>query len=482
MTGAFQGQPFVFPNGPQPQATGFPQPFQPAQPNAFAMSLPSSQPQHRPFSTFLQPQPTGFAMPQGTFVQPQQTGVNPFRQSMMLMQATGTPAFNFGSTNAFSQPAAQTNSPFQPSNTSHPQPPQQSFAQSLTGFATQAPPSVTQFGQINGAHTSFDAPARPASTPLTTFGVTQSSPTSPPAAQPVKSHQTGSRNPFGVPVTPAPPVPKPPTLMELAMGLGSTNSGPPADSVPPQPQQTGFFGARGESSISNVASSFVLEKKAEDNKFGISEFGTLNSQSTFSTAASGSPFSSFSPLSSQPTGATITSSSSAPGNQLKPQMTGFSGIKPFKPTSSFGASLLESLPPIPQSNPTTPSATGTTNDPPSTSAPNWTTATFGTGDTSIRQQPTGVGAFNAHPTARPTLGAGAGGANPFRATMYAMSSPNAGGEPVLSTTGSLPQFGGINGFSSSGSGYGSGALGFNSTAQDPSRQPFQQQSGTASLI
>jgi hypothetical protein len=496
MTGAFQGQPFIFPNGIQPQATGFPaQPFQSAQPNVFGLQPPSSQPQHRPFSTFLQPQPTGFAITQGTgFVQPQPTGVNPFRQSMMLMQATGTPGFNLGATNAFSQPAGQTNSPFQLSGTSQPQPSQSSFTQSSNGFTVQAPPSTTQFGQITGARTSFDIPTRPASTPLTTFGAVQLSSTSPPAAQPVKSHQTGSRNPFGVPTAPAPPVPKPPTLMELAMGFGSSNGGAPADFVPSQPQQTGSFGVHGESSISSVASSFTLGPKSENSKFGPSGFGILNAQSTSSTTtastATDPSFSSFSSLSSQPTGVTITSSNSAPGSQLKPQMTGFTSLKPFKPTSSFGASLLESLPPIPQSGPTTPSATGTPNHPSFASAPNGTTPTFGASDSSTEKQPTGVGALNTQPIARPTLGVGlrpqatgvAGGANPFRSTMYAMSSQSVGSGSTLPTTSSLPQFGGMNGSSSLGFSHGGGAFGFNPVAHDPSRQPFQQQSGTASLI
>ncbi|KAG2141245.1 ANTH domain-containing protein [Suillus clintonianus] len=503
VTGAFQGQPFGFPGQIQPQATAFSsQSFQSVQPNSFGQQPSSSQHQHRPFSTFLQPQATGFAMPQGAgFLQPQATGANPFRQSMMLLQGTGTPAFNFGSTNAFSpqsQPAGQTNPPFQ--LTSHPQPSQASFAQSSSGFAMQPPSTNTQFGQINGAHTSFDVPTRPASTPLTTFGAMQASSTSPPVAQPVKSHQTGSRNPFGVPTTPAPPVPKPPTLMELAMGIGSSNNIPPADFAPPQtqqPQQTGFYGPPGalggESSISSVASSFAFGRKSEDSKFGPNGSGILNPQSASSTAtaltASDSSFSSFSPLSTQPTGATITSSTpsmSPLGGQLKPQMTGFSGIKPFKPTSSFGASLLESLPPIPQSSPTTPSVTGTPSNISSTSAPNGATSAFGTGVSSIGQQPTGVGTFSSQPDTRPTPGVGlrpqaTGGANPFRATMYAASSPNAGGGSGLPTMNSLPQFGGFNGSSSFGSNYGRGAFGYPG-AQDPSQQPFQQQSGTASLI
>ncbi|KAG1831380.1 ANTH domain-containing protein [Suillus variegatus] len=491
MTGAFQGQPFGFPGQIQPQATAFPQSFQSVQPNAFSQQPPSTQHQHRPFSTFLQPQPTGFIMPQGTgFLQPQATGANPFRQSMVMMQGTSTPAFNFGVTNAFlpqMQPAGQTNAPFQPA--SQPQP-----SWSSNGFVMQTPSTSTQFGQVNGARTSFDVPTRPASTPLTTFGTTQASSTSPPVAQPVKSHQTGSRNPFGVPTTPAPPVPKPPTLMELAMAGGSSNNVPPTDFAPPQapqPQQTGFFGppgaSGGESSISSVASSFAFGRKPEDRKFSPSGSGILNPQTT--TTASDSLFSSFSPLSTQPTGATITSntpSMSLSGDQLKPQMTGFSGIKPFKPTSSFGASLLESLPPIPQSGPTTPSITGTSGSLSSPPASSGTTSAFGADVSSIGQQPTGVGALSSQPEIRSTLGVGlrpqaTGGANPFRATMYAASSPNAGGGSVLPTMSSLPQFSGTNGSSSFASSYGRSPFGYPG-AQDPSQQSFQQQTGTASLI
>ncbi|KAG1813493.1 uncharacterized protein BJ212DRAFT_1482398 [Suillus subaureus] len=369
-------QPFGFPGQIQPQATAFPpQSFQSVQPNSFGQQSPSSQHQHQPFSTFLQPQGAGF-------LQSQATGANPFRQSMMLLQGTGMPTFNFGATNAFSpqlQPAGQTNIPFQ--LPSQPQPSQALFTQSLNGFAMQPPSTTTQFGQINGVHASFDIPTQPASTPLTTFGAMQASSTSPPVAQPVKSHQTGSCNPFGVPTMPAPPVPKPPTLMELAMGIGSLNNIPPANFAQPQtqqPQQTGFFGLPGT--------------LCEDSKFGPNGFGILNPQSTSSTTtaltASDSLFSSSSPLSMQPTGATITSSTpsmSPLGGQLKPQITGFSGIKPFKPMSSFGASLLESLPPIPQSSPTIPSITGMPSNLSSTSALNGATSAFGTGVSSIGQ-------------------------------------------------------------------------------------------------
>ncbi|KIJ59229.1 hypothetical protein HYDPIDRAFT_177897 [Hydnomerulius pinastri MD-312] len=536
MTGAFGSHPFGFPGQVQMQPTGFAasqpfqtaQPFQPTQPyqpqpqqNAFGLQLPQQQaPQHRPFSTFLQPQATGMqsGAPAG-FLQPQATGANPFRQSMLMPQATGMAAFNMGGANAFA-PTPQSNSPFQMANTSQPQPFGQPFGQPAQ---LQHPSSSnTPFGQT-GARTSSDIPARPASTPLTSIDATQMSSTSPPIAQPVKSHQTGSRNPFGVPVTPAPPVPKPPTLMELSMGFGN-------QPAPQQPQQTGgaFFNSSvqpattgaPDSSISSIASSFAFAKKPEENAFGsfnLNGFGAspLNPQVTSTTAsgstASDSLFSAFSPVSSQPTGATITSTApsisvSSVSGPLKPQTTGFSGLKAFKPTSSFGASLLESLPPIPQSTATTPDTTGIpTNSHSSTpSLPtNLTLNGFG-------QDSNAFGGLHAQPTGAPsafprlngggsTLGVGLrpqatgtlGGANPFRATMFATSTPtgvNGTFNPPFPSSTSTPQFGGLGGGSAGapafGAGFGGGAFGssFNPTGQDPSKQPFQQQNAGASLI
>ena len=78
------------------------------------------------------------------------------------------------------------------------------------------------------------------------------------------------------------------------------------------------------------------------------------------TARSDSVFSS---LSSQPTSATTASGTPSLSPPLKPQMTGFSGLKPFKPTSSFGASLLESLPPLAGSNTNTTTPGGSTSTP-----------------------------------------------------------------------------------------------------------------------
>lgn len=76
----------------------------------------------------------------------------------------------------------------------------------------------------------------PASTPLP---LTHRKPSSPPL-QPLKSHQTGSRNPFGMPKASSPsPLPRVPTLFELTSGVPQP---PPQSQDPAQvkPQQTGL--------------------------------------------------------------------------------------------------------------------------------------------------------------------------------------------------------------------------------------------------
>ena len=461
----------------QMQPTGFPQAFQPTQPfqasQPFQATLSPHAPQHRPFSAFLQQQATGFQPTFGAgMLQPQPTAVNPFRQSMLLPQATGMAAFAAGSGNAFVVPS-QTS--VQPNPTMTFQTPMTQAPSSLQPFGPASQPQQPLFaspGGQTGPRPSVDVPTRPASTPLTAFG-TSSSSVSPPVAQPVKAHQTGSRNPFGVPVVAAPPVPKPPTLLELSMGLGKPL--PNDKAAPQQPQPTGF-GAP-ESSISSVASSFAFSK-TEQNSFssGNSMYGVgLNPQmtgatmtTTTGTAAPESLFSSFTPLSSQPTGATVTSSSpsvSAAGANasLKPQMTGFGGLRPFKPTSSFGAALLESLPPIPQSSEVTPEATGApalTHSPTSSLPTNLNLGGPTSADLSNPpQNNTASGGLSLQPTGAPyafsrlnggsTVGVGLrpqatgamGAANPFRATMFATPSTTMGMTSSFQPSTSIPQLG-----------------------------------------
>lgn len=478
------------------QPTGFIAPQHTVVPNPFG--IPSQQQQaflqpqptgHRPFSSFLPTQPTGFQvppLPAARLLQPQQTGSNPFRQSMLLPHTMGAQSFGVdsfvglsgapGFNGTVAQPPIPTSTVFNPSP-------------AFGGPSPMSPPP--------------SIPARPASTPLTSLAPSVPRAASPPAAQPVKTHQTGTKNPFGPINTAPPPVPKPPTLFELKMGMNGTVNGQPAQ---PQSNSTlspvastpfsfenGALGA-GAADISSVASSFAFSKNQSDtnklnaplssltpsdqNKFSIPSFTntpSLNLQHT-ATTSNGSAFSDsiFSSLSSQMTGATTLSSSST-GSALKPHMTGLAGLKPFKPTSSFGASLLESLPPIPGSGPATPAVTGMPS----------------AGETShtVGSNPSALSGFS---TSSSTLGVGLrpqmtgtlGASNPFRASMMAFPTggPAFGGNapPGLTTSSAQsPPFGAL-GPSTPQTSLGSGLFGtnaFGSSATGP-----QQPKATASLI
>lgn len=504
MTGAFTSQPFggqvqIHPTGFNPSV-----PFQPTQllpspqTNSFAIQSQSA-PQHRPFSTFIPQQATG--LPSGAttgFLQPQPTGANPFRQSMLVSQVTGMPALNgIGIPPMPPLSAPQINPLSQMTSNMQMYASGQPLAQHAQ--VRQPLPSSTQSGRNNP---SSEAPARPASTPLASTAASQSS-TFPPVAQPVKSHQTGSRNPFGVPVTPAPPVPKPPTLLELSMGFGRLGT----DGTQPllQPQSTATTNSLAqntttstrETTFSTVASSFAFTSKFEGNASPTSDLNRFSSHQldlqTVSKTAS-STASDF--LSSQPTNAAA--SLNAPmipmTGPIKSQPTGYGGVKPFKPTSSFGASLLESLPPIPQSGATTPDANAQTAAHSSTpSLP--TSLAFNTFAASsvgkdnmvgtINSQPTGVsspsqrlnGGFTPGIGLRPQATGSVGAANPFRATMFAATSApsTVGGVPhTFASSASAPLFGGLS----------NGTVAFNPAftflGQDSSN--MQQQNAGASLI
>ncbi|KZT37757.1 ANTH-domain-containing protein [Sistotremastrum suecicum HHB10207 ss-3] len=402
MTGA---GPFPFaaqPTGMIPQPTGFqPQPF-------------------------LAPQQTGspFQGQSGGFLQAQPTG-NPFRQSMLFPQSTGMPNF--------ANPSA--GNPF--------------------GMGAPAPPAVPSFTQPQSAYTpafsrpkSPEGPPRPQSTPITTLQQQQ------PTAKPLVSHQTGSRNPFGIPVAPAPPVPQPPTLNQLATGnfnqfssqANDPNSNANAGSASPphrsntSPLSSAFTG------MSSLASSFATGGTTT----GSTAPTTLGSQSTANSSFLGGQ------------NAFNSSPDSAPA-PLQPQQTGFGGIKPFKPSSSFGASLLEALPSIPGSNPATPAGAGGLPLPSSQSLPSASnsasnsaqgTSYFG----GLSSQPTGFGALNSNVNSNPTgsfsttfgtgqnttstVGVGlrpqitgGGVANPFRASML-----NPSAAPPLPSSNSFPSF------------------------------------------
>ncbi|KAH9849926.1 ANTH domain-containing protein [Lenzites betulinus] len=493
--------------------------------------------------SLLAPQQTGF-------LQPQMTGANPFRQSTVFPQSTGMPLGQ-------APGAPQSTNPFPVQNQQPPQQPppqspmpnfsqfqassmgQQSLAAQPTGMPsfpfsnqfTGAPnalqsqqngPTIAQpFAQSPSASASSlgPVPQRPATAPLTAPAPSSSAFSSgPPPAQSVKTHQTGSRNPFGQPVEPAPPVPKMPTLQDLARGYGSQNN---ASQGQLQPMQTGAFsssfGSFGSSSpgsqpnangtngsvMASVASSFSFS--SNDSKSGSSQPGSaftlpLTSQPTSSTT-SGSAFSDsiFSSLSSQATGATssagapsISISSAAGSPPIRAQTTGFSGLKAFKPSSSFGAALLESLPPIP-SAPSTPATSPPASNPGST----------------LGSQPTGFPGFSAQPSSSgmgtSSLGAGlrpqatglAPQANPFRASMFSTTGNPTGGAFGGATSGSFmgssssPSLGTAGGSSPSPSpfglsanptgapSFGGGSFGFGGGfGQGQGQQQPQQQQGS----
>jgi hypothetical protein len=215
--------------------------------------------------------------------------------------------------------------------------------------------------------------------------------------------------------------------------------------------QAGRRGGDGKGNMASVASSFSFKNTTiDETTSGLpavpnASGALLNTQNT-ATTGSGFSDSMFSTLNSQPTGATSPSSPSSisisPG--LKPQTTGFSGLKAFKPSSSFGASLLESLPPItmPNSN-STGTAGGASPAAAAVSSPGGMTS-FGAVASGLSSQPTRM---NSQPTGAPSFGGFGGGstlgvglrpqmtgaANPFRASMFTGSM----GGPMSATTGAF---------------------------------------------
>lgn len=341
----------------QAQPTGFIQPQHTAIPvNPFSHSQPSIQQTSSPFQGNQFPQiqqpaqfntsplpPRGILQNQPTgFLQPQVTGSNPFRQSILIPQSTGFPSSGIGAIPPLpSLPASS---------------PTANFTE-LNNFGRSRSPPIgpSLLGTVVANPTSpVGLPNRPQSTPLPNLPQTQ-------PFTAVTAHQTGSKNPFGQPVKPAPPVPKPPTLQELVTGAftgnlnnnttatnnaGSTFAGsnlfgsgsianPPRPSSPQASSQS-----FGPSVMSSIASSFTTKPTPENTPANSYPFLTSQNTSTTNTT---SDFSNS--LSVQPTGSTAPTTAFSISS-LQSQPTGFGGIKPFKPTSTFGASLLESLPPI----------------------------------------------------------------------------------------------------------------------------------------
>jgi hypothetical protein len=132
-------------------------------------------------------------------------------------------------------------------------------------------------------------------------------------------------------------------------------------------------------------------------------------------------------------------------------VTGFGGLKPFIPSSSFGASLMESLP-FPISSPANPTTSSNAVNGPATSpggANQISSPSNGTGNYSfLNSQPTGTtGGFGgASSTYKSSLGVGlrpqmtgGGAANPFRAS--SVGGPNFGAPTSFQSMGSSQPLG-----------------------------------------
>lgn len=496
--------PFLF-AGQQPQAPLITQPtafLVSAVPNTFNNFLSQGQvPQltgHIP--PFTQQQTTGMLQPTGAlllpqpFIQPQMTGANPFRQSTLIPQTTGMQLFGVGT----SAPQSQTTMNVgQAPNGLSP------FSQSTTPLI--APKS--SFGPISLGKEN-NTPARPASTPLTSPTVTTTT-----TPQPVKTHQTGTKNPFG-PIAP-PSVPKSPTLFELSTGLFNQNKNEQpqhetAQHVQSQPtsQPMGLnrfnFGNSslnpGAVDISSVASSFALANNKPISSGAASTPLTTNSTDPESTKSAISFQNTLgsNPMASpnQPSNAPFMANSTSSINPVKSHLTGMAGLKPFKPTSSFGASLFESLPPIAGSDPATPAAIETPLSSnasiPAASTPSSITASTSTASIPANPLSTNTSFLSSHPTGATggfgtsflgsTLGVGlrpqmtAGGvSNPFRASMAGnlyLGGSDVPPMPSLPTGfGGMKPFGSVNGSGSTG-------LGTNQLGAQNHMQP----NGTTSLI
>lgn len=349
--------------------------------------------------------PRSFMDPYAQQMGMQQGMVNPFRQSMMVPQITGYPAQPFAG-NAWAQ---QPNGRMVAQSTGFAP---QGFMPQQTGMPQGSPfmqPQSTGFLQPNVAQQSnaFAQPMMPQSTgpnpfrqsmvpqstgspfPTSPFPNTTQNSMQPPSggnqvniAKPLSVQPTGSKNPFALPSDhERKPSPQPtgPSLFQLSQMKSSTmptggnnfdsvfgNSGNPGggftnefgaltlDSGKTQHSSTvsGKTGA-----MSDLASAFAT---GQDAKPQTSPFG--NGMNAFGTGFSSSG------LSSQTTGITSPPATGAFGgssNPMQPQPTGFAGssIKPFKPSSNFGSSLVDGLPPLPASGTGTPVGNASSNTP-----------------------------------------------------------------------------------------------------------------------
>ncbi|EJU03523.1 hypothetical protein DACRYDRAFT_93852 [Dacryopinax primogenitus] len=227
---------------------------------------------------------------------------------------------------------------------------------------------------------SLSGPQRPASTPLTNLLSASTAGADRPAAAPLLPMKTGSRNPFA-PSTEiaAPPPPLPtiqPTLNALRTGAPwmmpshhQPNGGLPTLAESPVsevPKANGDGAPPSTSVMSGIASSFAKPEDQNKNQFHLSAFSGSTNFPSFSTstataskpnAPAPTPFpgagQSTTPFSLGALGSTNGLDNKPAANPLATQPTGFAGssVKPFQPTSSFGASLLASLPPVSSETP-----------------------------------------------------------------------------------------------------------------------------------
>lgn len=345
------------------------------------------------------------SMPMNQPMQMQMTGANPFRQSMfgggLAPQMTGFPnqggQFLNTQNTGFLQPQTTGQMAFmtrRPSMSSH-QPnmggvehlSQQPMQAQQTGFLQPQTTGSNPFRQsvLGGPSLFHSQPVSAASTPTGSMGI-PSAPFREPirsnstpivsnhlssSPKPLQAQKTGSNNPFAPPGGVPAPAPqqqqsKQPTMAELSHHMMNQQFAMATGMHPQQPQQTqqqptapqqqssntsswdpfaptpAANGAKaGGSAMSDIASAFATDPKPS-NDF-TSQFGNLNF---------GSSNGATSPTALQPQSTGF----------LQPQRTGYGGssIKPFKPSSNFGSSLMETLPPIPEpsSGAGTPAANG----------------------------------------------------------------------------------------------------------------------------
>lgn len=323
--------------GLQPQMTGY-NPFM-AQQQTGMMPM---QQQMTGFGGGMQPQMTGF-------LQPQATGFNPFRQSVMPQPTGFGGAFGaFDGQPSFvnqqqQQQQQQNQQALQPQHTATPSQPQQpqngAFGQPQTQQSSALSSFNSAFSSTQNNNPSPFSASKPAE---------QATP-----AKPLLPQKTGSRNPFAPPPgsTPppaSPPAPKGPSLNQLAMSaFGNQPTGghyslgahawdgtdPTGKNAQQQMQNTGLVPQK-TGLIGSVASEFT-------------SFGNQNNASASGVAGTPQPAVSNSgantDLSSQFGAMSFGNQPQTPQPQqpVQPQPTGFGGssVQPFKPQSSFGASL-----------------------------------------------------------------------------------------------------------------------------------------------